>query len=179
MLMPTVISLHYNYLGIDISPTALAKASANLQVAKDIYSYQGEARLLTGDVCSIGSLGLDKFTESSKTLVVLPFNLFGIISCAEKLVDHLHALGFDILIFSYQRSSKVDKARAEYYKKCGFVNIQRVTVRGAGVLFTDHKELHSYAYHPTNILNLMKEVGYLRTKTIPFDKIGIAYYGVN
>jgi hypothetical protein len=176
LLMPTVISLHSNYLGIDISTRALSKAMTNLENAKAIHSYSEDARLMVADVCSFSSLRLDRFVKSNKTLVALPFNLIGIISCVESLVRDLHSAGFDILIFSYNMSVGASRARAEYYEKCGFTDIKREKVHGIGILFTDQQELQSYAYYPTTVRKLLKETGFRRVKTIRFNDIGIAYY---
>ena len=179
LLMPTIISLHYNYLGVDVSTRALRKARINLKEAKLINSYVGDARLMVGDICKLSSLQLNNFVEPDKTLVVLPFNLIGIIPCVENLLQSLRTSGFDVLIFSYNRSLQASQARAEYYLKCGFTNIQRVKVNGVGILFTDQKELCSYAYYSSTLMNLFRKTGFKRSKIIPFDNIGIAYYCVN
>jgi hypothetical protein len=176
LLMPTVISMNYNYLGIDFSPNAVHEASRVLKQWKRKTHYKAKADVLQADICRIPHQLLEDF-QNPKTIIVFPFNIFGsLFSCyPDILLSTLCRYKLDVLIFSYQVSLNATRHRAEYYSQCGFRNLQKDEFEQVGVLFHSDDGLYSYAYQPHLIQEWLKKAGYSINKVNEFGQIGIIY----
>lgn len=117
LFLPVVMDSGVDYIGVDVvaqavSATAKAIRARPLRAGQRAIAVQGDIRALT-EIDGLSRL-------HGRTLVVLPFNLFGIVARPYEALTSAAAIGADVLIFTYQLLPEASEARADYFRLCGW-----------------------------------------------------------
>jgi hypothetical protein len=170
LFMPTVVAAGLDYIGVDV--VAQAATATRHAIAKRVLCPGQRATAVHGDARDLQSIdGLAVSPE--RPLVVLPFNLFGIVSRPHEMLRSAAAIGADIMIFTYQQSAGAGAARADYFRRGGWPGGE--VVMSDGTHYQGHHFISS-VYAPDTLQQWLHAAGYHSALT-PYGEIGLAARG--
>ena len=155
------LEYHKKYIGVDIVSRYIKQGKERLKNYKLVKpDYQIE-------ICSAESIGqflLEKcLANSSKLLLLFPFNSFGNMKNPEAVIASLSLVNQPFLICSYKTDMRANTARLIYYKRCGYEQT-KYERNGTGVHFISVEGLETTAYHPEYIRSICQKHG-MRVET--------------
>jgi hypothetical protein len=170
LCLPVVLSCGLDYIGVDV----VAQAAAATRRAITGYRLRPGQRAVAvhGDARALQAIdGLGRAPE--RPLVVLPFNLFGIVSRPYEMLQSAAAIGADVLILTYRLTPEASAARARYFTLGGWPGSE--VELSDGVHYQgDH--FISSVYSPETLRRWLVEAGFQPTMQ-PFGDIGLAASG--
>lgn len=111
--------------------------------------------------------------DKARTLLLFPFNCFGNVVNVNRLMESLQRIDLPFFISSYQLTEYATACRFEYYKRCGYREIN-VFRDEAGVSFSSPDGLKTTAYHPEHLQQLFSGYG-IPIKVISWSSLNLAY----
>jgi hypothetical protein len=160
------------YLGIDIVQRYIEAGKTRLKTGRfPAFSY----RMRIGDAEEISTLLKAEGFEYSNTraLLFFPFNSFGNMSSAERVIENLADANLPFVISTYGTSTDANACRHTYYKSCEYKDIT-MNANDDGVRFFSPDGLNTIAYSSTYMQVLFNRYK-LTVQRLPFSCIGIAY----
>jgi hypothetical protein len=160
------------YLGIDI-------ISRHIQAGRRRVAERGESperyRFVRGDAEEVAALvEPERFGVSrERCRVLFPFNIFGAVTSAGRVLASLRQGRLPFLISSYQTTEYATACRLRYYSNCGCRGI-RILRDDKGVCFTTENGLQTTAYHPQYLQRLCGDYG-LAVTPVAWGDINMVY----
>lgn len=160
------------YIGIDI-------ISRHIQSGRRRVAERGESperyRFVRGDAEEVAALVEPEQFEVSRerSLVLFPFNIFGAVTSAGRVLASLRQSKLPFLISSYQTTEYATSCRLRYYSNCGCRGI-RILKDDKGVCFTTENGLQTTAYHPLYLQKLCGDYG-LAITPVAWGDINMVY----
>ena len=108
-------NMDIKYLGVDVNEKYIDEATRVSRERR--LDHFASFRVMSSHDLSTAVLA---HKEMTRVLVYLPFNLFGNLARPSELVEIIKALGWDLIIFTYQENDAVKEVRHAYYTECGF-----------------------------------------------------------
>lgn len=142
------------YLGFDLVKRYIDMGRQS--VAKKGLSKQ-KYRFIVGNAEKIAHLMQQQHVSIApdRCLLFFPFNSFGNMQHAERVIASLQRSNLPFVISSYQTSEAATMCRYEYYTGCGYKNLLYSNTE-KGVCFSSTDGFWSIAYHPTYLIELFK-----------------------
>ena len=161
-----------SYLGVDIVKQYIEEGRQT--VIRRMLSSQ-TYQFVLGDAEEIDYVVLDDHLQAKRDrcLLLFPFNSFGNMEHVEKVLAALRHINLPFFISSYQTTDYALACRHEYFKRCGYQDIE-VSSTEQGILFTSSDGLHSLAYYPEYLLKLFREHDLAVTATLS-SRINVTY----
>jgi hypothetical protein len=145
------------YIGIDIVERYIEtgrRTVARLGLSNDIYQFiVGDAEDLA-DVISQQQVPV----AHDRCLLFFPFNSFGNMQDAERVITSLKRCEMPFYISSYQTTQFATDCRHEYYTLCGYKDVHYFPTE-KGICFLSSDGLHSMAYYPGYLKSLCEVHG--------------------
>jgi hypothetical protein len=170
LLLSTVVAAGCDYLGVDVVDQAVAttrKTIASMQLAAG-----QRATAVRGDVRSLDEVA-GVMDVADRALVVMPFNLVGIVSRPEAAFRSAAAIGADIAVFTYRQTPLASAARSEYFRRAGWPGVETVTP-DATHFHADH--FTSSVYAATRLRAWLTANTFKPTITL-YGEVGLAAVG--
>ncbi len=160
------------YIGIDIVARHI---SAGRKTVLERGLSADSCQFLLGDAEEISQLVRPErlMVDRSRCLLLFPFNCFGNVLNVKRLMESLQETGLPFLISSYQLSEYATACRFEYYRRCGYreINVFRDEV---GVSFLSSDGLKTTAYDPEHLQQLFSAYD-IPVKVISWSNLNLAY----
>lgn len=177
LLLPVVLAAGLDYLGVDVVDGAVAATShaiarTPLAPGQHAVAVRGDVRALDA-VAAARSGALRDFGAAGPALVVLPFNLMGIVSRPETAFASVAAIGADIAVFTYRRSTAAGSARADYFRRAGWPGAE---VAAPDVTHFEADHFVSSVYGEQRLRSWLVETGF-EPEIRPYGEIGLAAIG--
>jgi hypothetical protein len=113
--------------------------------------------------------------DNPSALALFPFNSFGNMDDPTGVISSLSTAKIPFLISSYLTDEDTNKIRLQYYKNCGYENMECKTDE-MGVRYLSNDGLDTIAYYRDYLIRTFEEHG-VSIKPIQFSSVGIAYKG--
>jgi predicted RNA methylase len=170
LLLPAVLDAGLDYLGVDVVPQAV---TATRQAIRDHAPLTGRATAVLGDVRALDA-GPEIVAVARGALLVLPFNLVGILSRPDRAFASAAAVGADIAVMSYRRTPEASAARADYFRRAGWSGRETETPEA-----TDYRADHfvSTVYGRRRLCGWLTGHGF-RPDLRTYGRIGLCALGV-
>jgi methyltransferase family protein len=154
LFLPVVLAAGVDYIGVDVVAQAVQATWAAIRrhplaPGQRAAAVHGDIRALD-DVDGLADLG-------GRTLVTLPFNLFGIVARPYESLRSAAAIGADVLIFTYRLAPEASAARAAYFQRGGWA-AHEVQMNDGAHYTADH--FISSVYTPDTVNRWLREAGY-------------------
>lgn len=111
----------------------------------------------------------------SKALIVFPFNSFGNMVNMKDVIKSLATAKRSFLIFTYATDEFSNNARLDYYKNCGYKDIE-CEEDAKGIRFFSDQGLNTIAYKENYIKTEFNNLG-VSIVRVNFANIGLVYKG--
>jgi hypothetical protein len=160
------------YLGIDVVERFVQVGNKRLQ---QMHLPDDQFRIILVGAQNVSQAVRATFPQArvEDILCLYPFNSIGNMMSVQAPLASLAELGSSFFVSSYQTSPAANRIRLTYYHQAGYLDVRSHEII-AGVLFSSSDGLHTIAYHPDLMLQVMHEHG-LRAKLIPFQDLGASY----
>jgi len=160
------------YLGLDVVPKYIAEGQRAVS-ARGLTP--GGYRFVLGGAEEIERhVHPELFGASNeRSLLFFPFNSFGNARDVALIIASLKRAGLPFLVSSYDMTARATTVREQYYRRCGYINIQVIEDERC-VCFSSEDGLRTIAYSPT-FLQRLAEVNRLPMMAVLFAEIGMAY----
>lgn len=142
-----------SYIGIDIVERYVEDGRQILtdrQLPTDTFSFiAGDAEMLA-QLIQPDQLPV----APHRSLLLFPFNSFGNMSSADRVLQSLRACNLPFMISSYQTTDYANASRYKYYERCEYKDMH-MCASAEGVRFTSSDGLNAIAYRIDYLLNLL------------------------
>lgn len=144
-----------SYIGIDIVERYVQDGRQiliNRQLPTDTFSF------IVGDAETLGQIiQSDQLpVEPHRCLLLFPFNSFGNMSSAERVLQSLRTCNLPFIISSYQTTDYANASRHKYYESCEYRGMHMYHSE-KGVRFTSPDGLNAIAYRIDYLLSLLSD----------------------
>ncbi|MFJ4341003.1 hypothetical protein [Streptomyces sp. NPDC088915] len=140
------------YLGVDISPGAIARLTRRIQEE----GLDGQARGLIGDVLHSSSWAFE--IGGRRPLQLFPFNLLGNFAEPEKVLNSAATAGGIGVISVFDEQPSTTAVRRAYYTACGIEDLDEVPGDYGGVAFQGEGGFASQSFSEAGLLRLLGSV---------------------
>lgn len=171
LLMPTIVGLGLNYLGVELAKSAADEAAQRLATMPHRPGRHGQ--VVHGDIRHLDAVVAASDMIRGRLLVAFPFNVFGNIPEPWEVLGAAAAHEAGVLIITYDTSEAARDLRAEYYRACGLTG--DITADEAGAHFASGP-FASSVYHPAVVRRWLTGLDYHVTEH-RYATAGLAYLG--
>jgi SAM-dependent methyltransferase len=158
------------YVGIDIAERHIKRARV-LATARGLSTQA--CRFLVGEAEAIDALIEPLQEPATRDLVFLPFNIFGAVSDANRVIHGLRRSRRAFLISAYQTNERATASREQYYRRCGYEGL-RLERDLCGVSFVTASGFRTTAYEPDYLQALCRALD-LPVTAITRTWLNVAY----
>lgn len=165
-----------DYWGIDFISESSKLFENNASFLKKLYSPKGRIENIIGDIHEFSDLVTRNSIPVSNSLVILPFNLLGVLIDPEEVIRQIAAYQCEMLIFSFCTNPIASWIRKNYYGKLFGHSFIQCLKDDKGVLFTKYPLLYSYAFKRKLIQIWLTNANYQMGVKYFFRPAGVVYY---